>query len=662
MQGRRLCSAVFLTFQFDPGFFEQEVLPVFLDVPLSHATAIRLVQLEDALRAIPGQVAVYYDAHGLVAGEAGSAKLDVHRIAVRHRTGIFHPKNVFLLVEDEVPDEAGHRAQTLIVASLSANLTRSGWWENVECCHVEEINEGEKTRLKEDIVNVLQEIRRKTPAETEHGAMRDLRHFLKSTDQRQRKSSGGRLHARLYSGPESVVDFLAETVGAQIHGSYLEIIAPYLDDAVECKPLQDLLERFEPKAVRLYLPRSPAGEVLCRQEVFRSVAALPNVAWGRLAKDFLRLGRHEDAGERSVHAKIYRFFTQSPKREICFIGSVNLTSAAHQVGGNFETGFLVDYTPQRRPDFWLTPDDRPAAEFRTRGEGEAAASGGRPLNLRYNWDRNQAEAFWDAPSQSPELHLEARGVAMGMLNPLPPREWGAVEPELTRRIGEVLAETSLFEVYDGTSRGLLLVQELGMSHKPSLLFRLSAADILRYWSLLTPDQRAAFLEARAPEIALLGQGADLVARAKMHLEEDTVFDRFAGFFHAFGCLERTIRTALTEGKEKEATYRLFGQKYDSLGPLLDRIASESGTGDGVDHYVLVSCARQLCQEVTRDHSEYWEEHADDAKALDARVGDLHSAIRSRLAAGSPEEFGEFLQWFDRWFLVRAVPVGGEDDD
>ena len=54
MKGRRLRSAVFLTYQFDPGFFEQEVLPVLLDVPLSHAAAIRLVQLEDALRRVAG--------------------------------------------------------------------------------------------------------------------------------------------------------------------------------------------------------------------------------------------------------------------------------------------------------------------------------------------------------------------------------------------------------------------------------------------------------------------------------------------------------------------------------------------------------------------------------------------------------------------------------
>ncbi len=156
MSGRRLRSAVFLTYQFDPGFFEQEVLPVFLDVSLSHATAIRVVQLEDALRSLPGEIAVYYDANGLNSGDGGSAKLDVRRIPIRHHTGIFHPKNVFLLVENEEPDDDGHHPQTLLIASLSANLTRSGWWENVEACHVEEIAEGDKTRLKDDVSAFLE--------------------------------------------------------------------------------------------------------------------------------------------------------------------------------------------------------------------------------------------------------------------------------------------------------------------------------------------------------------------------------------------------------------------------------------------------------------------------------------------------------------------------
>jgi len=662
MEGRRLCSAVFLTYQFDPGFFEQEILPALLDIPLSHAAAIRLVQLEDALRAMPGQVAVYYDANGLVVGDAGSAKLDFRRVPVQHRTGIFHPKNVFLMVEDEEPDDEEYRARTLILASMSANLTRSGWWENVESCHVEEIAEGDKTRLRDDIASLLGDLRRKVAADSQHTALNEIRTFLKSVSPRLQKSTSGELHPHLYMGRESVPDFLEATAGKYIFGTYLEIISPYFDDADESQPLTDLVDRFQPKKVRVYLPRSKSGEVSCRRELYEWVRSRPEVEWGQLPKQLLRLGKNEDAGERFVHAKIYRFFTQNPKRELCFVGSVNLTSPAHQMGGNLETGFLVDVPTPRRPDFWMTPEDREPVTFYVCKEDDAAAtSGGTRLNLRYHWDRAQAEAFWDAKNESPALRIEARGLLLGELASLPPQTWTDIDAALASRIAEVLEETSLFTVHgDGDNPALLLVQEEGMSHKPSLLFRLSAADILRYWSLLTQEQRAAFLEARAPEVALLGQGADLVARAKLALKEETLFDRFAGFFHAFGCLERSVRKSLDDGHEKDANYRLFGRKYDSLGSLLDRVASEDKAGADVDHYVLFLCARQLCQEIERDYPDYWREHSADAKSLCVRFEYL-DALRKRLIKNNSDhsesgDFETFLQWFERWFLRRAKPV------
>ncbi len=86
--------------------------------------------------------------------DAKPARLDVSRVPIVHRTGIFHPKNVFALVEEVEPDDDGHRAQSLIVACMSANLTRAGWWENVEVCHIETIREGEATRLKEDLLPI----------------------------------------------------------------------------------------------------------------------------------------------------------------------------------------------------------------------------------------------------------------------------------------------------------------------------------------------------------------------------------------------------------------------------------------------------------------------------------------------------------------------------
>lgn len=654
MNGRRLVSAVFLTFRFDPGFFEQEVLPVFLDVPASHATDIRLVQLEDALRSLPGHIAVYYDVNGLQQSDAGGAKLDVRRIPVQHRTGIFHPKNVFALVEAKEEDGEGRRPRALLVASLSANLTRAGWWENVEVCHLEEIPAGGKTRLRDDLVAFLGWLERKVPAQEEHAALQEIRTFLRATEPRALRSEEGVLHTHFYDGKQPVPDFLAEVTGNALRGMCLEVISPYFDDAAESKPLADLLERFAPRAVRVYLPRGRRGEALCRQALYESVSALPGVTWAGLPKDLLRLGKSEDMSSRLVHAKVYRFFSQQPKREILFVGSANLTNAAHGAGGNVETGFLVEVVPPRRPDFWLGAEERRPGLFQFAGEDEGtAASGGTRLRVRYRWDTGAAEAYWDDPKPSPALRVEAQGEELFGLAALPGRAWTALPEDDARRLGVLLKSASFLTVHgEAATPGVLLVQEEGMSHKPLLLTELSAADILRYWSLLTVEQRAAFLEARAPELALLGQGADLVTAARLVADEATMFDRFAGIFHAFGCLERTVHEALLQGNEREAIYRLFGKKYDSLGNLLGRILEGKGHADAVDRYVIVLCARQLCAEVRARWPDFWREHRADGNELE-RLFEEARPLREALVAKAPDEMGPFLVWFDEWFLRRA---------
>lgn len=658
IQGRRLRSALFLTYQFEPAFFEQQVLPVFLDVPVSHADAIRLVQLEDALRSLPGEIAVYYDANGLNSGDGGSAKLDVRRIPIRHGTGVFHPKNVFLLLESQQPDELGYRAQSLVVASLSANLTRAGWWENVECCHVEDIAEGSASRLRNDLIAFLDSLRNRAKVTHDQRAVREILAFLRQVQPRLQKSVDGQLYTHFFSGRDPLLDFLDGVAGEYIRGACLEVISPYFDDAPSSMPLEELIARFQLKEVRVFLPRSNAGEALCRADLYDAVRTLPSVQWGRLPRqEWLRRSNREATGARAVHAKLYRFFTQNPKREICFVGSANLTRAAHQSGGNVETGFLVDRVPAGRPEFWLRCEkDRPR-EFQPQSENEASdATGGTRLKLTYHWDRGLAEAYWDGRATSGALRLTARGIEAGAIEPLPPRTWTTLPADLATRVAELLAETSIFLVHGEADAPVsLLVQEEGMSHKPSLLFRLSAADILRYWALLTPAQRGAFLEVRAPEIALTGPGADLVVRARASLSSDTLFDRFAGMYHAFGCLERTVRAALDAKNEKEADYRLFGRKYDSMGTLLDRIELKEAAGDDVDRYVIQLCARQLAREMARNYPAYWAEHADDVHALEARFEAL-SAIRQRLVERHSAELGAFLDWFDRWFLKRAEPV------
>lgn len=662
VRGRRLLAGMFLTFRFDPGFFEQEVLPVFFDIPLSHAPAVKLIQLEDALHSVPHGVAVYYDHNGIIPA-AGGGRLDVKRIPICHRA-IFHPKNIFALVEEQEPDNDGHRAQALIAASLSANLTRAGWWENVEVCHTEEIAENDRTRLRTDLIGFLNRLERLagTKASDGHAALKAIHAFLRKTDQRAQRTSQGPLHPHFFDGSTGAfVDFLDSVTAGSLRGMNLEIISPYFDESADTLPLHDLLARLDPKETRVLLPRDETGAALCSKDVFDNLRKLDDVTWARLPADLLRSGKAAGARPRPVHAKVYRFFRRSPKREVLFIGSVNLTSPAHQRGGNLETGFLVELDPPQRPDWWLIADTAIPGSCKHRDEDEGAATaGGTRLTLRFWWNTGQGQAFWDSPAASPRLGVKWQDVELFALEALPPKAWTPLDAAATGELRRVLRSTSILTVSgDGKEPGFLLVQEEGMHARPSLLLDLSPAEILRYWSLLTPAQRAEFLNARAPELAQTDEGAALLLRDVGPGPEETFFDRFAGIFLAFGSLERAIRQALP-ANPREATYRLFGQKYDSLPNLLKKVmeSDATGQGDATEHYVTALCARQLVSELERAYPDLFRVHRDEANVLAAQIAQT-AVLRDRLIAHDESRMPEFLQWFDRWFLRRATPVEAE---
>ena len=85
IDGRRVRSAVFTTFSFDPRFFELNILPVLFDQPFSQPDKVRSLQLEDALRMVD-HLAVYYDRRAL-AQDGEPAQLDYRRLDVSRSTG-----------------------------------------------------------------------------------------------------------------------------------------------------------------------------------------------------------------------------------------------------------------------------------------------------------------------------------------------------------------------------------------------------------------------------------------------------------------------------------------------------------------------------------------------------------------------------------------------
>lgn len=661
--GRHVCAAVFTTFSFDPGFFELHILPCLFDRPFSQIEKVRRIQLEDALRSVD-DIAVYYDRTAL-AQDAQPAQLDFRRIDVRRRTGAFHPKLVLLLVDQPVDDDASANAvpsQSLIVATLSANLTRAGWWENVETGHVEEVQDRgddvQRCPFRRDLLDLITVIRQSAVEDEDHGALVRIQEFLRrrvNTDPVITNSARGKYYTRLFFGQSELPAWLKD-LGITRREWNLEIISPYFD-APEKGTLQKLLDVLQPREVRLFLPKEMDGTALVAESFF--VAAESTARWSTLPDDILRpAGRKntQNVAPRFVHAKVYRLWNREGQ-EIVISGSINLTHAAHSHAraGNLEAAFLVDISREdARPTWWLKPLDNPPRAFVGEAPHEEDESNEVPLDVsfRFDWSKQRLAYRIAGEEKGPLIICQASGLELFRIAAPETDNWIECRPEEAASVRTLLDSTSFLEVRHSKGVWRVLVREEGMSHRPSLLMFLTPEEILLYWSLLSPAQREAFLNTKLGNLAQL-EGL-VPQRGDRLIGGDTLFDRFAGVFHAFGRLHAHVTEAIRRGCLREAEARLFGAKYDSLPVLLQKVF-EADAGDPVIRYLTFLCARQVREEMASQFSEFWRMHRLEVTELD---GQLHHTdeLRDVLHFATEMDRKEFFEWYESMFLKRARPV------
>lgn len=666
LSGRRVLGALFITFEFEPDFFELQVLPALLDTPVSHADVARLLQLEADLGGLDHGVSVFYDPAGLRT-TAAAPRLNVRRFPVRIPTGIFHPKNLLVLTEDRDPGEDGQQARRMLVGTMSANLTRSGWWENVESAHFEDLRAGETTRLKSGLETLLDRLNALTTNEAGREALKPYRAFIRGLGEDQRKSQDGWLKTHFYVGGTEAGTDVAEFLRQHIPrdpGYRLEVISPFFDKAANASPLKRLVKALQPVETRVYLPRDHTGAAQCSEEMFELVRSTEGASWGLLPSDLLASGRGSEVAERSVHAKVYRVFKPVPKTEFLFIGSPNLTAPGHSgAGGNLETGVLVQVSPGTRPDFWLKAETRRPATFEPRPPEDAIeAEVVLPVQVRFSWRTGVAEARWDGAGQE---RVQIRGAGPVIADDIVLRKgvWEQLPAAASEALRGELVSSSFLTVRASDGReSRILAQEDDMPLKPELLQSLPIRDILQYWSLLKPEQRQAFLEKRAHLLAPSEASQVMVHLEDRNAPEDDMFQRCAGVFHSFASLETRVRDALAANRTGQAAAWVFGERFDSLGSLLDRVAAEQTSGHAealsdIDRYLILMSGQQLCNELRRDQPEFWHLYTPQAKRLQERLG-RRTDIRRRLEATGTGDMAAFLDWFDKWFLRRVAPEAG----
>jgi len=342
IKNRTVLAAVFHTFNFDPRFFEHHVMPLL--VPTENFSNDQLKN-EILWRACAKKnsippIAVYCDYYAKSNTEAPSLDYDMYCIRLPFVPGKicnFHPKHGFLLLKDE------RQRESLLILTGSANLTPSGWCDNIECFSILEIAKTKRhpnVKRKNTIQQYLDTVNRLAGLKTALKAELPIMNFLNYTDLNvvfvePNHHSKKKISTAFYTSTESAFEtFLDGQIFSQDQINTVEIVSPYFSTHVD---LVRKLTGKEIKHIKCLIPASTSNKITINKDCFIALqeAGLIWCYW----KD-----KKMNTVVRNQHSKIYRFYGE----RFCytFIGSVNFTEPAWcgftptQNQGNIETGIL----------------------------------------------------------------------------------------------------------------------------------------------------------------------------------------------------------------------------------------------------------------------------------------------------------------------------------
>ncbi|WP_295390640.1 phospholipase D-like domain-containing protein [uncultured Thiodictyon sp.] len=662
LDGRQVTHALFTTYCFEPEFFETSVVPALLpEAPaLSVHSGLRRLQLERYLHRHPLPIDVYFDAGVALPGVPWLP----YRALPVGIDGAFHGKVVLLRTASL------GRVQRIrwVLGAGSANLTRAGWWENIEVFHFVPAFDPEAPPAAvlsglSTLLEFLQQTRRRPPPPESATAILAGELAARPTTGRG-DTSKARFEVFL-PGPEQgrFAGSLATALGRRgERADQVEVISPYFPTETPGALVKELLDAAGGKQVHLWLPQDPwhrSGTAVRMAEAdYRALRDEPAAHWCRFGNPELReQATPEDppatAVRRFLHAKVIRV----PGR-VGFIGSVNFSRAAFD--RNFEAGFW--FADQDAPWLETLPDGgapdcfTPEPEASLLDQGDAAHP---RLLASYHWGRR---------SLGVELLAPFARLACGSPIELIPTDGSPVPLKLDRRMRLKPATAARIEAALKTQPWLRVrwskdapplsvwVDQAGLQYRPPPAeLSLGLWRILDLWRGLDPAHPGSDPDwTSAIEIALSRDGAvqgeDPPPPAG---PREDLFEQMSSVHAGLHLLRTRLLAAKEDGDRDTLRYYLRHQRPDTLPTLLDRLDqgdAESATQrpDLVERWAILHWVQQIAE----DHSEKL------SQGLKARVAEglvrlAQDPDMAALAAAHPG----WLEWVAEMFLC---PLGQEE--
>jgi len=632
---REVVQAFFTTYSFEPDFFELEVLPLLLGNPaLSSNESIRYYQLQSLMRQHAGRLAVVYDLS--VFDPQLAPRLEVDYLPMRVGGACQHAKLMVLVVRDRKSKQL-----SIVLGAGSFNLTKAGWWENLEVGHWVELSEGSAPgNILEPLIYALRFYKARTPSPVLDSILSVAMAFEASAADPNCSfyfSGNGAAHRHFDT-------FITEHTDAD---ASLEVISPFFADDGNNRTIIDFLGRY-PSATVL-LPLDEQGQALVdRQSVYE---ALPrdSITWGQWCESIRKSHLDPKSPYRRLHAKIYQAHGEDPW---CFVGSVNLSFKAFRQ--NVEAGFLlkgVDAKPL------LVALQAPPDRFKVEVEASSASAAGDPemppICVAFDWQTDMLHTACKAPGELVLLNSAAEILVSVLLNGADDQLCPA--PQLKTHLQGSSLMHARWLTDAGEAEGTVLVSQRNLFCRPTHLPALDLQALLKIFIGMHESRRLELFGDLA--VRLLHASQDDGVQDEF-LPEPTAEGSFESFFAEFSQVngafwelaERLVK-AEREGDFQTLAYYLKGQQPDSLRKVLGSIVGLDSTNKEASLIV-----RYLTLLSVTDLLKRFAAHADEALIHEADKA-LTALERNELLTQLDGAEGEhFIRWFKTKFFEPVAAM------
>jgi len=631
---REVVQAFFTTYSFEPDFFELEVLPLLLGNPaLSRNESIRYYQLQSLMRQHSGRLAVVYDLS--VFDPQLAPRLEVDYLPMRVGGACQHAKLMVLVVRDRKSKQL-----SIVLGAGSFNLTKAGWWENLEVGHWVELSEGSAPgNILDPLLDALRFYQTRTPSPVLDNILSVAMAFEASAADPNCSfyfSGNGAAHRHFDT-------FIAEHTNAN---ASLEIISPFFADDGNNRIIIDFLGRY-PSATVL-LPLDEQGQALVDRQSMYEALPRESITWGQWCES-IRKSHIPKSPYRRLHAKIYQAHGKYPW---CFVGSVNLSFKAFRQ--NVEAGFLLK---GRDAKPLLVALQAPPDRFKVEVEASSASAAGDlempPICVAFDWQTDMLHTACKAPGELVLLNSAAEALVSVMLN-------GADDllsqaPQLKAHLQGSSLMHARWLTDAGEAEGTVLVSQRNLFCRPTHLPVLDLQALLKIFIGMHESRRLELFGDLA--IRLLRASQDDGVRDEF-LPEPTAEGAFESFFAefsqvngAFWELAERLTKAERDGDFQTLAYYLKGQQPDSLRKVLASIVELDSTNKGASLVV-----RYLTLLSVTDLLKRFAAHADEALVREAEKALTVLERDELLTQLDGTESGHFIRWFNTKFFEPVAAM------